>query len=176
MPHPMLYGSCLCGYVPYAHGLWSDPAEWIILRIAHKRKLANSFILFGATNNFSCLILPIIHACNVGISRLRSKDATPIICPTPIERHDSDRMPDSGRRTWLWSYARLRSEDMTLVVYPDSRRTFRFQSCMWQTPPEKAGVYLPRSYRGILDEARMHKHTYKHTIPWYLSYKLVITY
>jgi hypothetical protein len=25
-------------------------------------------------------------------------------------------------------------------------------------PPEKAGVYLSGSYRGILDEARIHKH------------------
>jgi hypothetical protein len=32
-------------------------------------------------------------------------------------------------------------------------------------PPQKWGVCLPRSYRGILDEARMRKHTHKHTIP-----------
>jgi hypothetical protein len=31
-------------------------------------------------------------------------------------------------------------------------------------PPEKAVVCLPRSYRRILDKARMHKHTHKHTI------------
>jgi hypothetical protein len=62
-----LYGSRLRGYVPYTRGLRSDPAKWIILQMAHKRKLANSFILFRAMNRFSSLILPIIHAYNVGI-------------------------------------------------------------------------------------------------------------
>jgi hypothetical protein len=34
-------------------------------------------------------------------------------------------------------------------------------------PPQKWGVCLPRSYQGILDEARIHKqNTYKHTIPY----------
>jgi hypothetical protein len=37
----MLYGSRLRGYAPYARRLWSGLAEWIILRIARKRKLAN---------------------------------------------------------------------------------------------------------------------------------------
>jgi hypothetical protein len=32
-------------------------------------------------------------------------------------------------------------------------------------PPEKVGVCPPRSYRGILDEVRMHKYTHKHIIP-----------
>jgi hypothetical protein len=32
-------------------------------------------------------------------------------------------------------------------------------------PPEQPEVCLPRSYQGILDEARMRKHTQKHTIP-----------
>jgi uncharacterized membrane protein YjdF len=64
----MLYGSRLRGYVPYARRLQSGLAEWIILRMARKRKLANFFILFGAMNKFSYLILPIIHAYNVGIS------------------------------------------------------------------------------------------------------------
>ena len=36
---------------------------------------------------------------------------------------------------------------------------------MTEPPPEKAGVCLPRYYRGILNEARMCKHTHKHTIP-----------
>jgi hypothetical protein len=27
-------------------------------------------------------------------------------------------------------------------------------------PPQNGGVCFPRSYRGILDEARMHKHTH----------------
>jgi hypothetical protein len=69
--------------------------------MAHKRKLANSYLLFGAMNKFSCLILPIIHAYNVGISQLRSEDVTPIVCPTPIGRHDSDRMSDFGQRMRL---------------------------------------------------------------------------
>jgi hypothetical protein len=34
-----------------------------------------------------------------------------------------------------------------------------------RTPLKKQGVCLPRSYQGILDEARMRKHTHKHTIP-----------
>jgi hypothetical protein len=32
-------------------------------------------------------------------------------------------------------------------------------------PLEKAEVCLPRSYRGILDKVRMHKHTHKYIIP-----------
>jgi hypothetical protein len=32
-------------------------------------------------------------------------------------------------------------------------------------PHEKVGVCLLRSYRGILDEARMYKHTHKYIIP-----------
>jgi hypothetical protein len=41
MLRPMLYGSCLRCYAPYARGLWSCPAEWIILQMARKRKLAS---------------------------------------------------------------------------------------------------------------------------------------
>jgi hypothetical protein len=43
MPHPMLYGSRLRGYAPYAYGLQSRSGltEWIILRMAHKRILTN---------------------------------------------------------------------------------------------------------------------------------------
>jgi hypothetical protein len=65
-----------------------------------------------------------MHDYNAGISPLRSEDATPVVCTTSVERRDSGRMPDSGRKTRLWSYAQLRSEDMTPVIYPDSRRTF----------------------------------------------------
>jgi hypothetical protein len=87
-------------------------------------------------NEFSYHILPIIHAYNTGISQfwayaqLQLKDVTPVICPTSVERCDSSRkarlrsypwlhtlvrrcnsgrMPDSGRKTWLWSYTRLQS-------------------------------------------------------------------
>jgi hypothetical protein len=36
---------------------------------------------------------------------------------------------------------------------------------LWQTPLEKVRVCLSRSYRWILDEARIYKYTHKHTIP-----------
>jgi hypothetical protein len=68
MTRLMLYGSHLCSYTPNARGLWFRLAEWIILRMARKVKLANPFLLFGAMDKFSCLILPIIHAYNVGVS------------------------------------------------------------------------------------------------------------
>jgi hypothetical protein len=91
-------------------------------------------------NGFSCHILPIIHVYNIGISwlwsyvrlyledvtlsyaQLQSEGATLvvcttlIVCPTPVGRHGSDHMSDSGQKTWLWSYARLRSKDTTLAV------------------------------------------------------------
>jgi hypothetical protein len=39
-------------------------------------------------------------------------------------------------------------------------------------PPQERWVRIPRSYWGILDEVRIHKHiTYKHTIP-YMKFKL----
>jgi hypothetical protein len=127
----MLYGLRLCGYIPYAHGLQSSPAEWIILQMTHKRKLANSFVLFGAMNKFSCLILPIIHAYNAGIFWLRSEDVTSVVCPTPVRRHDSDSMPDSGRRMQLWSYARHRLYILTLDALPYSGRRHSFDRISW---------------------------------------------
>jgi hypothetical protein len=51
--------------------------------------------------------------------------------------HDSSHMPDSDQKmrlrsyARLWSYAQLRSEDMTPVVYLDSGRTFRFLLTSW---------------------------------------------
>jgi hypothetical protein len=42
--------------------------------------------------------------------------------------HGSDRMPHSGWRMWFRSYARLRLEDMTPVVYPDFGRISQFRS------------------------------------------------
>jgi hypothetical protein len=86
-----------------------------------QEEIGKLFYPIRAMNKFSCLILPIIQAYNVGISRLRSEDAILVVRLTPVERHDSDRMPNSDRRMPLLSYARLRLEDMTLVVYPDSR-------------------------------------------------------
>jgi hypothetical protein len=52
-------------------------------------------VVFRAMNEFLYHILPIIHAYNVGILRLRSKDVTPVVCPTLLERYDSCRI------TWL---------------------------------------------------------------------------
>jgi hypothetical protein len=44
-------------------------------------------------------------------------------------------------------------------------------------PPQKWGVCLPRSYRGILDEARIHKYnTNKHTIPYEVQVKIITNY
>jgi hypothetical protein len=44
--------------------------------------------------------------------------------------------------------------------YKDVRHDPLPQQCLGVTePPQKWGVCLPRSYRGILDEARMRKHT-----------------
>jgi hypothetical protein len=114
----MLYGSCLHGYTPYTRGLLSSLTEWIIRQIAHKRKLANPFILFKTMNTFSYRILLIIHAYNVAISWLRLEAMALVVCLTPVGRRDSGCMPDSSRKTWLQSYARLRSEDVTLVVCP----------------------------------------------------------
>jgi hypothetical protein len=121
MPHLMLYRSRLHGYTPYAWGLRSGPAGWIILWMAHKVKLANPFILFLALNKFSCLILPIIYAYNTGISRLRLyarlwlQDVTLIVYLTPVRRYDSGHISrlqshfsisvkrnDSSRISWLW--------------------------------------------------------------------------
>jgi hypothetical protein len=130
MPHPMLYGSRIRGYAPYAQGLWFSPTEWIIRWIPHKRKLANPFILFRTMNNFLYHILPIMHAYNAGISGLRSY------------------MPDSGQKTWLRSYAQLRSyistpDDFTTpVVYPDSDRCHVFGriSRLWSHFPTSVDI------------------------------------
>jgi hypothetical protein len=44
-------------------------------------------------------------------------------------------------------------------------------------PLKKWGVYLPRSYRGILGKPRIHKHnTYKHTIPYKVQVKIITYY
>jgi hypothetical protein len=77
-------------------------------------------------NKFSYLILYIVHAHNVGISWLRLY-ASVRRCYSDRMRN-SGRMPDSNRKTWhqsyarLWSYVQLRSyaqlwsEDATPVV------------------------------------------------------------
>jgi hypothetical protein len=40
--------------------------------------------------------------------------------PDSGRMHDLGHMPDSDWKMQLWLYARLRSEDMTLGIYPDS--------------------------------------------------------
>jgi hypothetical protein len=79
-------------------------------------------------NEFSYHILPIIHAHDAGISRLwsyaslwsygrlRSEDATPVVCPTPVERHDSDCI------SWLRLTSQLRSYLPTPVAHHGSGR------------------------------------------------------
>jgi hypothetical protein len=116
MPHQILYKPCLRGYTPYAGGLRSSLTEWIIQWIAHKRKLANIFIVFRAMKK-SYLILHIIYAYNVHISRLRSEDATPITCSTSVGRCDSDHMPNSCWKMWFQMYAQLRSYDWLPLKY-----------------------------------------------------------
>jgi hypothetical protein len=80
MPYPMLYGSHLRGYEPYARGLRSGPPEWIILRMARKRKLANCLSYSEHWINFHIIYYPLYllimqvyhdsgHMCDFG--RLR---------------------------------------------------------------------------------------------------------
>jgi hypothetical protein len=164
MPRPMLYGSRLHGYTPYAQGLWSVLAEWIILRMAHKGKLANPFILFRAMNKFSCLILPIIHAYDTGISRLRSyawpwwyawlwsEDTTSIVCPTPIGIYDSSRI------SWLQLHFLTPIDVMTPVVSPDSDHA----SQLW--PMSMPHVLPPQLWNTSHSRARWLQHLTTQTL------------
>jgi hypothetical protein len=116
MPRLMLYGSRLHDYAPYARGLRSGLAEWIILWMTRKRKLADCLSYSEHWINFH--ILAIIHAYNTGISRLRShvrlrsKDMTSVIY-------------DSGWKIWLRSYI------PTPVVLPNSDRRHNFGCLSW---------------------------------------------
>jgi hypothetical protein len=84
--------------------------EWIIWWMAYKRKLANPLSYSEQRICISYHILHIIHAYNAGIFRLRSEDATLVvcatlvICPTSIGRRDSGHMSNSGRKIWLQTY------------------------------------------------------------------------
>jgi hypothetical protein len=152
MPRQMLYKSCLRGYTPYAGGLRSSLTEWIIQWMAHKRKLANIFIVFRAMKK-SYLILHIIYAYNVHISRLRSEDAT------PVKRLDSDHVLDFGRKMRLWSYAQLLLEDvipnvcsapviwLTPVEIRDSGRKTQLQSCAQLQSKDATLVVCPTPVR-----------------------------
>jgi hypothetical protein len=123
MPRLILYGSCLRGYKPNAHGLRPGLTKWIIWQIIHKRKSANLY-----------RILPIIHDYNVGISwlwpyaRLQSEDAILVICLTPIICPTSVRRYDSGRISRPRSHFSTLVDVMTLVVSPDSDHTSRLRS------------------------------------------------
>jgi hypothetical protein len=105
----MLYGSCLCGYVPYACGLRSSPPEWIILRMACKRKLANSFVLFGRCDS-SCMPDSGRKTWLRSYARLRLEDITLVV------------YPDSRRTSWFWSTSRLWLYLLTPVVHHGSSR------------------------------------------------------
>jgi hypothetical protein len=59
MPHLMLHGLRLRGYAPYAHGLQSSPTERIILRMNHKRKLANRLSYSEHWINFHIIYYPL---------------------------------------------------------------------------------------------------------------------
>jgi hypothetical protein len=115
----MLYGACLYGYTPHACGLQSGPAEWIILRMARKRKLANYLSYLEHWINFHIiyyplymLIMQVYHDSgrmhdfghmpdSDHISRLRSHFLTPIDVTT------SDVSPDSSCASRLWSMSAL---------------------------------------------------------------------
>jgi hypothetical protein len=115
---------CYMGHVPYAHGLWSGPTNWIIRWITHKRKSAK--LLFIQTNEW-IFILYITHYTFLWCRYI----TTPVVCttlvvwPTPVGRRDSGRMPDSSQKTWLWSYI------LTLVPLPDSGQCHDFGRISW---------------------------------------------
>jgi hypothetical protein len=89
--------------------VWSDWVDNIMYGSQREIGKPFYFILFEAMNKFSCLMWPIVHAHNAGISWLRS-----------YARLRS--------YAWLWSYAWLRSEDTTPVLYPDTGHSSRFWS------------------------------------------------
>jgi hypothetical protein len=71
--------------------------------------------------------------------------------------------PDMWRLGARFSWLSLKTKvDGLWVVWPQPNHSdgfCRFDLKTVTEPPKKWGVYLPRSYRGILDEARMRKHT-----------------
>jgi hypothetical protein len=107
MPHPMLYGPCLCGYAPYTHELWSGPAGWIILRMARKRKLVNRLSYSEHWIHFYIIYYPlyklIMHVYH---------DSS--------HMHDFGRMPDCSWKIWLRSMSQLRTHLLTMVAHHDS--------------------------------------------------------
>jgi hypothetical protein len=81
----MLYGSCSRGYAPYARELWSGLAEWIILRMARKRKLAKCLSYSEYWINFHILYYPLYML----IMQIYHDSG---------RMSDFGRMPDSGRK------------------------------------------------------------------------------
>jgi hypothetical protein len=103
----MLYGSYLRSYLPYARGLWSGPAELIILRMSHKRKLANRLSYSEHWINFHIIYYPLymlIMQIYHDSSRMR----------------DFGRMLDSSRISRLWSHFMTPVDVTTSDVSPDS--------------------------------------------------------
>jgi hypothetical protein len=96
MPHLMLYGSHLHGCALYARGLRSGPAEWTILRMARKRKLANRLSYSENWINFHIIYYPLY----ILIMQVY---------------HDSGRMCDFGRMPDSGHISRLRSHFLTSV-------------------------------------------------------------
>jgi hypothetical protein len=98
MPHPMLYGSHLHGYAPYARGLKSGLIEWIILRMARKKKLANHLSYSEHWINFHIIYYPLymlIMQVYYDSSRMRDSGQK-IRLRSYIPTHDA--LPNSGRR------------------------------------------------------------------------------
>jgi hypothetical protein len=73
-----------------------------------QEKISYMFILFRILDKFSYHILPIIHACNAGISqlqlyvRLLSHARLQSYIPTPVALPDSGRRHNFGCLSWLW--------------------------------------------------------------------------
>jgi hypothetical protein len=161
----MLNGSSLRGYTPYAQGLRSGPAGWIILWMAHKGTLPNPFILFGAMKKIPCLILPTIHVYNAGISQLLSyawlrsyarlwlEDVTPVVCPTPVV------YLNSGHTSRLRSTSQLRSYLLTPVAHHGSGRRV---GCM------SYHLSCERLYMGSIDDCSIlqPKHLVRSKLGW----------
>jgi hypothetical protein len=115
-------------------------------------------------NEFSYHILPIIHAYDASISRLQSyawlwsyvwlqaEDATLFVCPTPIGRHDSDRI------SWLQSRFPTPIDVMTPVVSLDSGRT------SWLWPMSVPHVLSPQLWKTMHGQVRWLQHLTARTL------------
>jgi hypothetical protein len=136
--------------IPYAHGLQSSPVEWIILQMAHKMKLANSFILFEQWINFHVLYYPLYMLIMQVFSDfgrktrfrsfdwLRSKDTTLIVCQTLIEGCHFCLMPDFGQKIWLQLYILTLDELPNSGRCHDSNRISWLRSCITALVDENA--------------------------------------